>query len=59
MQKPLKATLKYEQRGFKLVKYLSTCTSTYIKVVQFKCCWTSTINQQESEHAKVYVLAVT
>lgn len=37
MQKPLKATLKYEQLGFKLVKYLSTCTSTYIKVVQFMC----------------------
>lgn len=38
MQKPLNATLKYEQLGSKLVKYLSTCTSAYIKVVfQFMC----------------------
>lgn len=37
MQKPLKATLKYEQLGFKLVKYLSAFTNTYIKVAQFIC----------------------
>lgn len=37
MQKPLNATLKDEQLGYKLVKYLSTCTNAYIKVVQFMC----------------------
>lgn len=38
MQKLLNATLKYEQLGSKLVKYLSTWASAYIKVVvQFMC----------------------